>query len=305
MANALTSASKVEQRRLWLAAAKPPMYSVAIMPSWIGSSFAFSQQGQWDGIIFTVFTFSLLSLLAWTNISNDVFDAETGIDINKPHSIVTLTGKPRLMFWIANIFFLIGILGIGWIGFCQKSWAVVVLVLVSCGLSYAYQGPMFRWGYRGWGECLVFMCFGPLGVSAAYYSQTHSWSVRCLLTAVLVGLTTSLILFCSHFHQVEDDQAAGKNSPVVQLGTRRSAQIVPIICGSVYGIHLLLIALDILPIWTLVAIVLSVYFAVSLCHLLLNHHQEPDEISRSKFIAVNFNFCYAFTLGLALILNPI
>ena len=169
------------------------MYSVAIMPSWIGASFAFSQQGQWNGVIFTVFTLSLISLLAWTNISNDVFDAETGIDINKPHSIVNLTGKPRLMFWIANIFFLIGILGISWIGFYQQSWAVVVLVLVSCGLSYAYQGPMLRWGYQGWGEFLVFMCFGPLGVSAAYYSQTHSWSGGCLTTSVLFGLTTSLI----------------------------------------------------------------------------------------------------------------
>ena len=79
------------------------------------------------------------------------------------------------------------------------------------------------------------------------------------------------ILFCSHFHQVEDDQAAGKNSPVVQLGTRRSAQMVPLICGSVYGLHLLLIVLGILPIWTLVSIAGSVYSAISLCRLLLNH----------------------------------
>ena len=43
--------------------------------------------------------------------------------------------------------------------------------------------------------------------------------------ALLVGLTTTSILFCSHFHQVEGDIAAGKMSPLVRLGTRRGYEV--------------------------------------------------------------------------------
>ena len=45
------------------------------------------------------------------------------------------------------------------------------------------------------------------------------------LSALLVGLTTTSILFCSHFHQIEGDTAAGKMSPLVRLGTQRGYEV--------------------------------------------------------------------------------
>ena len=41
------------------------------------------------------------------------------------------------------------------------------------------------------------------------------------------ALATTLVLFCSHFHQVEEDAAHGKHSPVVRMGTARSAALIP------------------------------------------------------------------------------
>jgi 2-carboxy-1,4-naphthoquinone phytyltransferase len=48
-----------------------------------------------------------------------------------------------------------------------------------------------------------------------------------LLTPVMVvcGLTTTAILFCSHFHQIEGDKQAGKLSPLVRLGTATGCQV--------------------------------------------------------------------------------
>ena len=43
--------------------------------------------------------------------------------------------------------------------------------------------------------------------------------------AILVGLTTTSILFCSHFHQIEGDISARKMSPLVRLGTRRGYEV--------------------------------------------------------------------------------
>lgn len=50
-------------------------------------------------------------------------------------------------------------------------------------------------------------------------------STQSCILSVLVGVSTSAILFCSHFHQVKGDLAAGKRSPIVRLGTETGAQV--------------------------------------------------------------------------------
>ena len=298
---------RIQHKRLWMAAIKPPMYSVAIMPIWVGSALAYYVQGSWDGLIGGIFAVSAICVLAWTNISNDVFDAATGIDQNKHHSLVNLTQKPQLVFWVGNAFLLAGLLGVGWITWDQQDPTVLLLVLACCALGYVYQGPPFRWGYQGWGEVLCFWAFGPLGISAGFYSQVGSWDPlwshpwAWVGTTLGVGLVTSLILFCSHFHQVSDDQAAGKRSPVVKLGTLRSAQLIPWLCGIPLVIPVVGGLTGSLPLWTILSWI-GLPSGIQLSRLLLHHHDQPEQISHSKFMAVSMHIWYCLFLGLGLVL---
>jgi hypothetical protein len=43
--------------------------------------------------------------------------------------------------------------------------------------------------------------------------------------SALIGITVASVLFCSHFHQIEGDAAAGKLSPLVRLGPERGLQV--------------------------------------------------------------------------------
>ena len=70
---------------LWKAAIKWPMYSVAVMPALVSAGWLLSQglNPRWDQLLFLL---AAVLLLAWENLSNDVFDADTGIDaVGKPH----------------------------------------------------------------------------------------------------------------------------------------------------------------------------------------------------------------------------
>lgn len=290
------------RRQLWMAALKLPIYSVAIMPIWVGSAVAYAQVGKMDWGVLAVFLLAAICILAWVNLSNDVFDAQTGVDRNKPHSLVNLTGKPGQVFWIGNAFLALGLLGILWLSWQQSDPTVLMLVLMACGLGYAYQGPPLRLGYQGLGEILCFISFGPLAVLAALYSQIQTWSLPGLAASVVVGVVTSLILFCSHFHQVEDDLAFGKRSPVVRLGTLRSARLVPWICGSIFGLTALFVGLGLFPAWTLLSLV-GIPFAVQLSHLLGTYHDQPHLICESKFIAVSLHFWVGLFLGLGFVLS--
>ncbi|MGA7937238.1 MAG: 2-carboxy-1,4-naphthoquinone phytyltransferase [Kovacikia sp.] len=288
-------------RKLWLAAIKPPMYSVAIMPIWVGSAIAYAETKTFHKGVFFTFVSAAILILAWENLTNDVFDSETGVDVNKTNSLVNLTGNKPLIFWIGNLCLGLGLLGVGAIALWQQDFTVNGLILLCCCLGYIYQGPPFRLSYQGMGEILCFFAFGPLACSAAYYSQTQTWSGTNLAASVVVGIVTSLILFCSHFNQVNDDAAVGKKSPIVRLGSRRAAQVLPWLCGSIYGLTVLFVALKLFPLWTLLIFV-SLPFALKLCRFIGAYYHQPEKLIYCRFIAVALHFWSGLLLGLGFIL---
>ena len=289
------------QQKLWFAALMPPMYSVAIFPIALGSAIAFAETHSLRWGVFATFLLSAILILAWENLSNDVFDAETGIDANEPTSLVNLTGSKSLIFGLGNLCLGLGIAGIVAIAWGQQDFTILGLILLCCGLGYIYHGPPFRLGYQGLGEILCFFSFGPLAVSAAYYSQTQSWSGAALAVSLVLGVSTSLILFCSHFHQVEDDLAAGKRSPVVRLGTWRSAQFLPWLCGGMFGLVGVGVALRLFPIWMLL-VSISLPFAVNLCRHALTYHDQPERVRNCKFYAVALHFWSSLLLCLGFVI---
>ncbi len=297
----LESSNVVARKSLWLAAIKPPMYSVAIIPILVGSLLAHLETGQLDGRILAIFLLSAVLLLVWENLSNDVYDADTGIDKNKYHSLVNLTQNQSLIFWLGNLSLLLGIIGVLAITLIQQDITILGLVLICCGLGYIYQGPPFRLGYQGLGEPLCFISFS-LGVGAAYYSQAQTFSLSCWGLAAIIGMATTLVLFCSHFHQVNDDLAAGKRSPIVRLGTQAGANLLPWLCGSIFVILLAGLLLGIFPASLTLALA-SAPFAIQLCRHVKLYHDQPKLVQNAKFVAIRFQFCCGILVCLGLQLS--
>ncbi|MDV3352972.1 2-carboxy-1,4-naphthoquinone phytyltransferase [Leptothoe sp. ISB3NOV94-8A] len=287
-------------KSLWVAAIKPPMYSVAIIPILVGSLLARLETEQLNGRILAIFLLSAILLLVWENLSNDVYDADTGIDKNKHHSLVNLTQNQALIFWLGNLSLALGITGVSAIALMQQDMTILGLILICCALGYLYQGPPFRLGYQGLGEPLCFISFG-LGVGAAYYSQAQTFSLACWGLGAVIGMTTTLVLFCSHFHQVNDDIAAGKRSPIVRLGTLGGATLLPWLCGSIFVILLGGMLLQVFP-SSLILTLVSAPFAIQLCRHVKRYHNQPELVQNAKFVAIRFQFCCGILVCLGLLL---
>jgi 1,4-dihydroxy-2-naphthoate octaprenyltransferase len=296
-----TSYVDKSRRQLWLAAIKPPMYSVAIVPITTGSAVAFTETNRFHPEIFCVFLGAAILIIAWLNLSNDVFDSETGIDKNKAESVVNLTKNKSLVFWISNLLLGLGIFGIISISWMQLDWTVLGIVLLCCALGYTYQGPPFRLGYQGLGEIICFFAFGPLAIAAAYYSQAQTFSLMGLAASIPIGLSTSIILFCSHFHQVEDDLAAGKRSPLVRLGTAKGSQVLTWSTTSLFAFTALFVLLGVFPVETLL-IFASLPLANQLVKHVHQHHNQPEIVKNCKFLAVNLHFFSGILLALGFVL---
>jgi 2-carboxy-1,4-naphthoquinone phytyltransferase len=293
----LIETNNLSKSRLWLAAIKPPMYTVAIVPIGVGTAVAADRYHQINTDIFTIFLLSAIAIIGWINISNDVYDSDTGIDINKAESVVNLTGNRDLMFWIGNFLLALGLVGIATISWMQQDVTVVGIVSLCCVLGYTYQGPPFRLGYLGLGEIICWICFGPLAFAAAYYSQTQSWSINNLAASAIVGTTTTLILFCSHFHQVEDDLAAGKLSPIVRLGTQAGAIVLRWAVASLYVLSAIGVISGLFPPTTLL-IFLSLPIGWKLVEFVTENHDRPEIVRTCKYIAVRLHAIAGLLFGL-------
>ncbi len=304
-------ASRSERRQLWKAAIKWPLYSVAVMPVLLAAGWRLStsQIVRWDQL--TGFLIASVLLLLWENLTNDLFDADTGIDeLNKPHSVVALLGQRKLVRRLAYCALTLGLLLILALAL-RSNTAVLFLVIGSCFLGYLYQGPPFRLGYKGLGEPLCWLAFGPLATAAALLVLSPSESSTTEIpwtSATLLGagpaLATTLVLFCSHFHQVAEDAAHGKRSPLVRLGTRRAASLVPWLIA-------LTLTLEWVPIfrgdWPISAFlgVIGIPSALTLVSLLKKHHNHPQRISSSKFLALRFQALNGLGLSIGLAIAPV
>ena len=304
-----SGAAVEERRRLWRAAIKWPMYAVAVMPALLAAGWRLGMGLPLRPVQLLLFLLAAVLLLAWENLANDVFDADTGVDAEgKPHSVVNLTGRRDRVAGLANAALLLG-LALMLLVALRSTPLVLALVLACCGLGYVYQGPPFRLGYRGLGEPLCWLAFGPCATAAALLALGPPAEATAVpwREALLLGggpaLATTLVLFCSHFHQVAEDAAHGKRSPVVRLGTARAAALVPWFVAAALALQWAPVLLGWWP-WTALLGVVGLPPARAMIRLLRDHHDQPERIVGSKFLAIRFQALSGLGLAIGLALAP-
>ena len=297
-----------DKKKLWKKAIKWPLYSVAILPVLITGAYLLNQYEEVKIYNLISFTLAAILILLWENLTNDLFDAETGIDQFKFHSIVNLIQNRKIISIIAYTSLIIGLSIISVISI-STSITILILVGACCLLGYLYQGPPFRFGYQGLGEPLCWLAFGPFAYSAVLialnpsniYFEDIPWKDSLLLGSG-PSLATTLVLFCSHFHQIIEDKKHGKNSPLVRLGAKKGSQFVPWIIFIIYIFQLLTIFNGFIPVFCILYLI-SFPQAIRLINLLKYSYRNPSAIKNSKFVAIKFQTLNGVGLITGLIFN--
>ncbi len=296
------------KKKLWKQAIKWPLYSVAILPVFITGAYLLNQYEKVKIYNLIAFTLAAILILLWENLTNDLFDAEKGIDEFKFHSIVNLINNKKIISFIAYTSLVIGLLIISIIS-VSTNINILILVSACCFLGYLYQGPPFRFGYQGLGEPLCWLAFGPFAYSAVLIALNPSniyivnipWKISLLLGSG-PSLATTLVLFCSHFHQIIEDKKHGKNSPLVRLGAKKGSQLVPWIIFTIYSFQFFTIVTGFIPVFCILYLI-SFPQALRLINLLQSSYKIPSAIKNCKFIAIKFQTLNGVGLITGLIFN--
>ncbi len=226
----LFATKKEYETSVWIKALRAPFFTASIVPVFLGTTVAYAFNNVFNPAYFILTLIGVVLLHAGGNMLNDYFDYISGADINNETptpfsggSRVLVDGllKPESILQASILSIALG-LGIG--GFLAYKLGVPIIVLGVFGVlcSIVYSAPPFKLAYRGLGEFIVGLAFGPLIVFGSYYVQTGAVSIAPIFASLPIAFLIAAVLYINEFPDYEADKKAGKNQLVVLLGLKNA-----------------------------------------------------------------------------------
>ncbi len=294
MASPTIDAKKPPFIGLWLKAMRVPFLQATFVPVILGSVIAWELAGRFNWSIFglTLLGASLIQIAS--NMFNDYFDFKSGNDQQVKHQNPFAGGgriltagliKPSTHLIVSTLCLILGsIIGFYFV-FGLGLYTLFWLGLIGVISTYFYVGPPFKLAYRGVGEFLVGLNFGPVMTLGAYYVQTGSLASATIpiLASIPVGLLITAVLWINEFPDMDADKAVGKKTLVLRLGYLRSVSVyVGLLATSyllllIYAILNIFVTVRVTSFATLIAL-FSLPFALKAVKLLRVNYKDPHAI---------------------------
>lgn len=107
----------------------------------------------------------------------------------------------------------------------MEGWEILWFALAGFILGISYSGAPLRLGFRGLGELVIFLMFGPLLMTGTYFAVCGKITPDIIWISAAVGLLVTNIVYCHSIMDAEHDIKVGKYTLAHLMGTR-SRQIM-------------------------------------------------------------------------------
>lgn len=255
---------KLEIDRLWKGfwqLADPKIWVASTIPMVVGGALSYSDTGRFDIFWFLISLAAVYLIEIGKNAVNEVIDYHSGVDrsIAEDRKTPFSGGKKtivqgKLMVFEAGA---IGFLTIGaacLIGLyimIFRDFTIFWIGFVGVLLSVFYSLPPFKFAYRGLGEAVVGLTFGPLIVSGIYLVMTGALSPWAVLVSLPIGLVIANVLWINQYPDYEADAAGGKRNWVVRLGKKRSLMVYRLLFAAAFVLLVPIAVIYRNPLWLL------------------------------------------------------
>jgi len=173
-----------------------------LLPYLLGATWAYAIAGRFDTPVFWTGLSGVILAVIGVEAFNEYFDARMGTDrVFNPADLPPISVA---IFWIGVIAFA-GALAVGvYLTLRGGPWILAFALLGGLAAIF-YEAPPIRWSYRGLGELVIALAYGPWLVLGSFYLhvQALSW-----------------------------DRLVGKRNLVVRLGRRRAVWLYLALAGA-------------------------------------------------------------------------
>ena len=190
-----------------------------LLPYLLGAAWAYAIAGTLDAAMFWSGLGGVVLAVIGVEAFNDYFDSRLGTD-----RVFDPEGSPLVsdaVFWIGVVAFA-GALAVGIYLTVRGGWPILAFALAGGAAAIFYEAPPIRWSYRGLGEAVIALAYGPWMVLGSLYLHTQRMTWDAFWASLLPGLLIMALAVVNAIPDFHQDRLVGKRNLVVRLGRKRA-----------------------------------------------------------------------------------
>jgi 1,4-dihydroxy-2-naphthoate octaprenyltransferase len=213
-----------------------------LLPYLLGATWAYAAEGTFDAPVFWSGLGGVVLAVIGVESFNEYFDSQMGTDrVFNPEEEPPMSGW---VLWLGVAAFA-GALAVGVYLTYRGGWPILAFAVLGGLAAIFYVAPPIRWAYRGLGEAVIALSYGPWMVLGSLYLHTRALSWGALWASLVPGLLIMALAVVNAIPDYHQDRLVGKRNLVVRLGRRRgvwlylalaAAGLLTAVAGVVAGV---------------------------------------------------------------------
>jgi len=254
--------------RNWFLAARPWSFAMTAISVSVGGTVA-AVEGAFSWPLYLLTLIGAVLMHAASNLINDYDDVRHGVDSPdvptaryRPHPLMERQLQLEQVRAAAYLLYLVAAL-IGVFLAATRGMLVLILGIIGTAAGITYTAAPLNYKYKALGELSVFLMWGPLMVTGAYYVQQQTVSADALLISIPFGVLVALVLLANNIRDVRYDRSKGIQTLAIVLGERGGVSLYLGLIVAAYLAVVIMAVFGPLTAWSLV-VLLSTPLAVKL-----------------------------------------
>lgn len=220
----------LSKTKAWISAMRLRTLPLSLSGVIVGAGMA-AKVGQFDAYIFALIVFATLGLQILSNLANDYGDGVRGTDnetrIGPNRALQTGDISPKLMLKgiiVCGSITAVSILALIYLA-CYPEYFKLSILYIFLGIAALVAAIEYTmgpnpYGYKAFGDVMVFIFFGVVSVMGSYVLFVKSLSVDLLAPAIVIGFLSVSVLNLNNIRDMESDRLSRKRTIALVLGFR-------------------------------------------------------------------------------------
>jgi len=222
-----------------------------LLPYLLGAAWAYAMTGTVDVPIFCSGLGGVILAVIGVEAFNEYFDARMGTDrVFNPHDLPPISD---VVLWIGVAAFA-GALAVGIYLTVRGGWPILAFAVLGGAAAIFYEAPPIRWSYRGLGELVIALAYGPWMVLGSLYLHTRIISGGALLASFIPALLIMALAVVNAIPDFHQDRLVGKRNLVVRIGRKGSVGLYLGLGAAALGLVVVGVAIGAFPVACLAAL---------------------------------------------------
>ena len=277
-----------------------------MVPVFLGAALAFRQDAPARWNLFPLVVLASLLIHAATNLVSEYFDFRKGVD--RPETF----GSSRVLVdgLLAPHQVLLGGLAafaltaaIGLVFIAVHGWPILFLGLIGIAGGLLYTATPLAFKYLGLGDIGVFVLMGPLMVIGSFFVLTGQWAAEPILISLPIGCLVAAILSGNNLRDIAHDARASVKTSAGRLGHRWARLEYSSLVAGAYLLILILIAIHVLPLWSLLTGLTLKPAIANIRQALRSHQETPEQIATLDIQTAQVHLMFGVLLIVSIIAN--